>query len=67
VNSTGGSLVGTDAKVTQSVPGLLANRIYESRWVSWQALLPAHGVTVDYDAAGQYWTASAPVKVKTLA
>jgi parallel beta-helix repeat protein len=67
VNSTTGSLIGTDTKVTRQVPGLVSNRVYEYRWVTWQALQPAPSVSVDYSAVSAYWTASAALKVKMLA
>lgn len=67
VNSTSGSVAGTDTKVTRSVAGLSPNRIYEYRWVSWQALQSAPGAAVDYTLTTQYWTVSAPLKIKTLA
>lgn len=61
------SLAGTDATVSQTISGLLANRIYEARWVSWQALQAAPATTADLTSTVNYWTASAPAKFKTLA
>ena len=65
VNSTVAATAATDDSVNRTVSGLLANRIYEYRMVSWQALLSAPGPSVDYTATTQYWTATAPLKVKT--
>ncbi|HUR78347.1 MAG TPA: right-handed parallel beta-helix repeat-containing protein [Acidimicrobiales bacterium] len=65
INGSVASVIGTDVSVTQGVAGLLANRIYEYRSVTWQALQAAPGSSVDYNASTQYWTASAPLKIKT--
>jgi hypothetical protein len=52
--------------LTRSLASLARNRVYEYRWVTWQALLVAPGAGLDYDQTGRYWAASPALKVKTL-
>ncbi len=61
------SMVAGDVRVTASVSGLVPGRVYEYRWVTWQALLTDPGVPADSQSGASYWTASTPGKVATPA
>jgi hypothetical protein len=66
ITGTTASTIGTDIKVTAGLSGLLSSRVYETRWVTWQALQPAPSATY----AGfttYYWMPSAAKKVQTAA
>ena len=58
--------IGADVKVTQTVAGLAAGRVYEVRFVTWQAALAAPAAASDPAAAGAAWTTSMSIRMKTL-